>query len=130
MPRDMSEHFNEEIAAAKGRTVVERDAGMQQILQSWASRPRHKPVRGQTSAMSIQTSCLVALDIWDGLQFHSNWLHLYSQGTQQMRHLCGRRLPRCHHHVCLADGNTDNLMVITWRSALPPLQGCRRRGRV
>ncbi len=66
MPRDMSEHFDEEVAAAKGRTVEERVAGMQQILHSWTSRPKHKPIRGQTFARSIQTRFLV-VDVWEKL---------------------------------------------------------------
>lgn len=50
MPKDMSEAFDDAIAAAKQRSVEELAEGMQQILQSWTSKPSgHKRIRGQTS---------------------------------------------------------------------------------
>ena len=46
IPRDISEEFDEAIAAAKQRPVEELLEGMQQILRSWKSKPRHRPIRG------------------------------------------------------------------------------------
>jgi hypothetical protein len=50
VPKDMSEAFDDAMAAAKQRSVEELVEGMQQILQSWTSRGLgHKRIRGQTS---------------------------------------------------------------------------------
>ncbi|BDA41437.1 probable chromatin assembly factor 1 subunit FSM at N-terminal half [Coccomyxa sp. Obi] len=46
IPRDISEEFDEAMAAAKQRPMEELVEGMQQILRSWKSKPRHRPIRG------------------------------------------------------------------------------------
>ncbi|CAL8461841.1 g1372 [Coccomyxa elongata] len=45
-PRDISEEFDEAMAAAKQRPVEELLEGMHQILRSWKSKLRHRPIRG------------------------------------------------------------------------------------